>query len=105
MNIHQATDLDVSPQFRAVVRDIKAKEAAPPKVEDLLLDGVDQVAEGWVIQLQELRTSIDALEQQIITCVGDIKDRLKRLTDLGTKVKAEMDRFDKVADEVEQIAG
>ena len=101
MNIHQATDLDV-------VRDIKrlAKEqAAPPKVEDLLLDGVDQVAHQWVERLHELRANVDALEGQIIACVGDIKDRLKRLSELGAEVTAVRDNFNSVATEVEQIAG
>ena len=108
MNDQPATDLEIVRQIKQMAKKPQPVPQQPLPVEQLLLDGVDQIAHQWVEQLDLLCANAEALKAQVIACVAKSKDDLKRLYQLGAQVSAEAKRGQEVcqtmADGLEQIA-
>ena len=78
------------------------------QVHNLLNDSVEQIAQGWIGQLTVLRENTVKLENQLLACVAQTKDNIRKLHELGEQVAAEAARglevCEKLSEGVERIA-
>ena len=66
------------------------------QVKTLLLDSVGKIADQWIEQLNIIRDNANALEKQILECVGRTKHDIEVLHELGHKIAAEAKRGQEV---------
>ena len=89
----------------------KATEAQPAadQVHSILADSIQQIAQGWIDQLEAVKADADALQTQVLASVADTKAKLAAFHELGAKVVAHATESRKaiaaLADGVAEIAG
>lgn len=88
----------------------KVNEHLPPfeqKSHDLLLKSIDQVADHWIEQLEQLRDNTKAIERMVLEVCAKAKDDVTRLHLAGAGVVREVNRgqgiCQNIADEVDRI--
>lgn len=90
----------------------KVKAHLPPfeqKSHDLLLASIDQVAQHFVEQLEQLRVNTRSVEQMVLEACAKARDDVTRLHLAGVGVTREVERgngvCERIADEVDKIMG
>jgi len=86
--------MDQSPEYIELIEPAIAPFS--DQVKTLMLDGVSKIADQWIEQLSLIRDNANALEKQIMECVGRTKHDIEVMHELGHKITAEAKRGQEV---------